>query len=198
MELDDLKNTWEDINSQVKKEENLTPAMIEQITKTNYYSNLKKITYPEIIGVIVCLGGAAFIALNFSKLDTSFLQGIGILSILVLIALSVISLISLRLLTMQKNVNSTYVAILKEFALQKLRFQKFQRINITLSYLLLVTTIILLSKFIGGKDITGNKYFWTFSFTVGYLFLLFYSKLVMKSYNTTLRQAEDLLKELAS
>jgi len=42
-----------------------------------------------------------------------------------------------------------------------------------------------------------NKYFWTFSFTLGYIFLLFYSKWVSKHYNKILSQAEELLKELA-
>jgi uncharacterized membrane protein YqhA len=99
---------------------------------------------------------------------------------------------------MTADLNKTYAETLKDFAIQKLRFHKFQKINVTLSYLLLITTIILMSKFLNGKDITANKYFWIFSFTIGYLFLLFYSKWVSKYYNNTLRQSEDLLKELSS
>jgi uncharacterized membrane protein len=198
MELDDLKNTWEDITNQVKKQENLNSEMIDQMTKNKYYSSLKKVAYPEITGVIICLVGAAFIVLNFSKLDTTFLQGVGIISILLLLTLSAFSLISLRQFNMTGDVNKPYAETLKDFAVQKIRFHKFQRINVTLSYLLLVTIVILLSKFFSGKDITGSKYFWTFSFSFGYIFLLFYSKWVLKYYNKTLRQAEDLLKELAS
>jgi len=196
MELDDLKNTWEDMDNQVKKQQNLNPQMIDKMTTSKYYSGLKKIAYPEIIGVIVCLAGASYILLNFGKLDTSFLRGTGIISILVLLTLSVISLISIRQFSMRGNVNKPYAETLKIFATQKIRFHKFQRINIILSYLLLVTTIILLSKFFSGKDITNSKYFWTFSFSFGYIFLLFYSKWVMKYYNKTLRQAEELLQEL--
>jgi phosphatidylserine synthase len=198
MELDDLKNTWKDIDNQLKKQQNLNPKMIDQMTKTKYYSSLKKIAYSEIIGVIICLAGAAYVLVNFSKLNTTFLQGAGIISILLLLTLSGVSLISLRQFNMKENVNEPYAATLKVFAIKKIRFHKFQRINITLSYLLLVTTIILLSKFFGGNDITDSKYFWVFSFSFGYIFLLFYSKWVMKYYNKTLRQTEELLLELQS
>ncbi len=198
MELDDLKNTWKDIDNQLKKQQNLNPKMIDQMTKTKYYSSLKKIAYSEIIGVIICFAGAAYVVVNFSKLDTTFLQGVGIISILLLLTLSVISLISLRQFNMKENVNEPYAETLKVFAIKKIRFHKFQRINITLSDLLLVATIILLSKFFSGKDITDSKYFWVFSFSFGYIFLLFYSKWVMKYYNKTLRQTEELLLELQS
>lgn len=199
MELDDLKNTWEQVNNnQVEKQQNLSSKMIDQITRTNYYSSLKKITYPEITGAIICFIGATFIGLNFRKLDTAFLQGVGIVSTLILLTLPVISLISLRQFNIIGDVTKPYVEILKKFAVQKIRFHKLQRVNITLSYLLLVTIIILLSKFFGGKDITGSKFFWTFSFSFGYIFLLFYSKWVLKHYNNTLRQTEELLKELDS
>jgi uncharacterized membrane protein len=198
MELDDLKNTWKGIDNQLKNQQNLNPKMIDQMTKTKYYSSLKKIAYSEIIGVIICFAGAAYVVLNFSKLDTTFLQGVGLISILLLLTLSVISLMSLRQFNMKENVNEPYAKTLKVFAIKKIRFHKFQRINVTLSYLLLVTTIILLSKFFGGKDITDSKYFWTISFSFGYIFLLFYSKWVMKYYNKTLRQTEELLLELQS
>jgi hypothetical protein len=198
MELDDLKNTWNDINDQAKQKQIVNIKMINKMTTTKYNSNLKKVAYPEISGVIICLAGGAYIGLNFGKLDTTFLQGTGIISILLLLTLSVISIISIQQLSMSGNVNKTYAETLKEFAIKKLRFLKFQKINITLSYLLLVTVIILLSKFFSGRDITDSKYFWIFSFSFGYIFLLFYSKWVSKHYNKTLSQAEELLKELAS
>ena len=97
---------------------------------------------------------------------------------------------------MPENVNKPYGETLKGFATQKLKFYKLQKINVTLSYLLLVTIIVLLSKFFNGKDLTDSKYFWTFSITIGYIFLLFFSTVVSKFYKSTVRQAEELLQEL--
>jgi hypothetical protein len=196
MELDELKNTWDNANNPLEEQQNLTPKMIDQMTQKKYHSKIKKITYPEIIGIIICLISAFFIGINFYKLDTAFLQGAGIISILLLMTLSTISLLSLRLLNITEDVNRPYAATLKIFATQKLQFYKLQKTNVILSYLLLVSIIILLSKFFNGKDIPETKYFWIYSFSFGYLFLLFYSKWVAKYYKKTLQQTEELLQEL--
>ena len=42
MELDDLKNTWDDVITHVEKQQNLTPKMIDQMTQTKYHASLKK------------------------------------------------------------------------------------------------------------------------------------------------------------
>jgi hypothetical protein len=139
--------------------------------------------------------GTVFIGLNFGKLDTTFLKGVGILSILLLMTLSIVSVISIQQFNIVGDLNKTYAETLKQFMLKKMRFRKLQQINIVLCHLLLIAVIILLSKFFSGKDITDSKYFWTFSFSLSYVFLLLYSKWVSKNYNNTLMQTEALLKE---
>jgi hypothetical protein len=195
MELNDLKNTWDSQNNNTEQQ-NLTFKIIDEMTQEKYKSKIKKIAYPEMIGSLICLAAAVFIGISFHKLDTAFLQGVGILSIGLLLILSVISFLSLKQLTMAGDLNRPYAEALKAFAIKKLKFYKLQKVNITLSYLLLVTVIILLSKLVSGRDITDNKYFWIFSFTLGYIFLLFFSRFVSKFYKNTIRQTEELLKEL--
>ena len=195
MELDDLKNTWNNQNDKAKQQI-LTSKIIDKMTQKKYNSKINKIAYPEILGSIICLIAIIFIGFNFYKLDTTFLQGVGVISVFVLLTLSVVSFLSLRQLKMTNDFNKPYAETLKIFATQKLEFYKLQKINLTLSYLLLVTVIILLSKFFSGRDITDSKYFWTFSFTFGYIFLLFFSRFVTKYYKNTLRKTEELLKEL--
>lgn len=192
MELDDLKNSWSEVSNQAK----IDIKMIDQITKFKYKSSLKKIIYPEIIGVLICILGAIYIGQHFDKLDTNLLKGTGILTIIILVLLPLISLISLLQFNNIGDLNKTYSETLKDFATQKIRFHKLHKINSTLSYILLVTVIILLSKLFGENDISKNKYFWVFSFSFGYIFLLFYSKWVTKYYKNTLQQIEDLLNEL--
>ncbi len=198
MELDDLKNTWEDISGRVNKQQHLSPEIIEKITRAKYYPGFKKIAYPEITGVIICIAAAVFVILTFSRLDTHFLQGVGIVFIVLLLALSAISVLSLRQFSRKGDVNKTYAETLKDFAVQKIRFHKLQRINATLSYVLLVTTIVLLSKLFGNNDITNSKYFWIYSFSFGYIFLLCFTGWVNKYYKKTLQQTEALLIELVS
>ena len=192
MELDDLKNSWSEVSGQEK----IDIKMIDQTTTFKYKSNLKKIIYPEIIGILICILGVIYIGLHFDKLNTNLLKGTGILTIVLLLLIPVISLISLLQFNNGVDTNKTYSETLKDFATQKIRFYILHKISTTLCYLLLVGIIILLSKLFGETDISKSKYFWIFSFSFGYIFLLFYSKWVSKKYKNTLQQAEFLLKEL--
>ena len=116
MELDDLKKAWEDISNQVNKNESLNPQIIDQMTKNKYQANLKKIAYPEFAGVLICLMGAIYIAFNFGKLDTYFLQITGVVSIMLLLILSVLSLLSLQKFNRNIDLNKSYAETLKVFA----------------------------------------------------------------------------------
>lgn len=198
MELDDLKNTWNRTSMQVQKQQSINPTMMEKMSSQKYRSKMKKIMIPEIAGSVVCLAAAVFIGFNFGNLDTIVLQSAGVLSILLLLLLLIISALSTWQLNKPHNLNRPYAETLKAFAIQKIRFVKLQKLNVTLSYLLLVGIIVLLSKLFIGKDLTDEKFFWIFSFTIGYIFLLFYSKWVEKYYRKTLHQAEELLRELAA
>ena len=198
MELDDLKNSWNNISNELKTQQNINPKMIDMITKKKYHSSIRKIIAPEISGTIVCIAAIIFLGIHFGYLNTVYLQVSGIISMAVLAALSVISMLSIRQLNIKPDFTKPHAENLRQFAVQKIQFVKFQKVNVLLCYVLLVMTIILLSRFLNGKDISTNKYFWTFSFAAGYLFLTFYSKWVSKFYSSKLRQAEDLLKELPS
>lgn len=197
MELNDLKNAWDDASDK-NHQHIITYKIIDQISQSKYNSKIKSISYPEIIGSVICFLATIFIGLNFYKLNSSFLQVVGLLSILALLSISIISFLSLKQLKLTNDFSKPYAETLKIFANKKLKFLKLQKINITLCYLLLVSMIILLSKFFTGIDLTNSKYFWIFSFSFGYIFLLFYAKWVKRFYNNTLHKSEELLKELQS
>lgn len=194
MELDDLKNTWNEMGSQSKPGLNLTT--IDKLTKTKVNSKLNRILLPEILGALVCIVAAVFIVLNFDKLDNTSYQVTGILSIILCLGLPVLSFVGLAQLYKTGNLNGTYADSLKDFASRKIRFCKLQKLNITLSYLLLVTVAILLTRLFGRSPVTDSKYFFLYAFTLGYSFVLLFSKFVFKSYNRTIQQTEALLQDL--
>ncbi len=196
MELDDLKNNWESVTNQTAKQNILTYKIIDRMIQKKYNSKLNKIKYPEWIGGTGCLLVLSYIVFNFNKLDTVFFQATGVITILLLIIMPALSFLSLMQFSLANDLNKSYSEAIKQFAYQKKRFVKYQKINVILSYLLLVTTILLLPQFFNGKkDLADNKYFWIFAFSFGYIFLLFFSKWVKKFYSDSLKQAEDLLKE---
>jgi len=198
MELNELKNTWNKAKSPGQNQLNVNPELMKRMHDQKYQLKLRRIILPEIVGSFVCLAAAGFIGFRFGKLDTALLQGAGVLSILLLLLLPVISFKSTRQLSNGNHVDQSYAETLKAFAHQRVRFVRLQKLNVLLSYLLLVTMLVLLSKLSGGKDLSANKYFWLYSFTAGYVFLLFYSNWVKKYYRKTLQQAEELLQELAA
>jgi hypothetical protein len=198
MELDDFKSTWDEMTNQVNEKQNLNLKILDKMNKMKFHSSLKKIILPEILGSVVCISCAVFIGFNFDKLNTISFQIMGVVSILLLIILPAISLMSIQQLYKSGDINKSYVDTLKEFAVQKIKFWKLQKLNLTLSHLLLVTLILLFTKLFGRNKITESNYFFIFSVSFGYIVLVFFSKWVFRSYNKTIRQTEDLLNELAS
>jgi glucan phosphoethanolaminetransferase (alkaline phosphatase superfamily) len=198
MELDDFKNIWSEMSDQLKEKQNFNRKMFDKMSQKKFHSSLRKIIVPELLGSAVCIACAVFIGFNFYKLDTVAFQIVGVLSILLLLILPVLSIMSIRRLYKAGDMNRSYLDTLKEFTVQKIKFCRLQKLNLTLSYLLLVTLILLVTKLFGKNEITNNKYFWIFSISFGYIFLVFFSRLIFKSYNKTIRQTEDLLNELSS
>jgi hypothetical protein len=198
MELDDLKNTWNEMDNQVKGSQNLTLKIFDKISNQKFHSKLYKIILPEISGGLICISSAFFIGFNFDKLDGPTYQIIGVIGILVFLMVTAISLLSLQNLKKVGDVGKPYVDTLKDFATQKIKFNRLQKLNLRVSYLQLVIVVLLLPKLFEKNGITDSKYFYIFSFSVCFIFLLIFSKLVMNSYNKTIRQAEDLLKELTA
>ena len=196
MELADLKNDWKSAINQADKKNILTSKTITTMTQNKYQSKINKIKYPELAGAIICIAGLCFIVYNFNKLDSVFLQSIGVLTIIILMIIPTLSFLSLTSINAVDKFDKPYIEVIKQFANQKLRFLKYQKLNTFLCYLLLVTTIIILPKFFYGKDIAFNKSLWLFAFSFGYIFLLFFSRWVKKIYGNSLRQAEELLKEV--
>ena len=198
MELDDFKDTWDEMTRQVNDNQIINIKMIDKMGKTKFQSSLKKILLPELFGSIICIVFAIFILFNFDKLNTVSFKIAGLVSVILLIFLPVISLRSVFQLYKAIDINKSYAETLKDFAVQKINFCKLQKINITLSYLLMVTVIIIAARLFGRNEKTDSGYFFITAFSLGYIILFSFSKWVFKKYNRTIQQTEDLLNELAS
>ncbi|MEO8795793.1 MAG: hypothetical protein ABI390_10020 [Daejeonella sp.] len=194
MDLENLKQDWNSMNTESAGSGKLTGEIINQMTQRKINSKINKIRTPEITGGLVCILGLVFIGYNFEKLDNTFLQSIALITILLLIVLPLFSFLSLKQFdTSEDAKDKPYVETIRQFAVQKLRFQKYQQVNIFLCYLLLVGVVILLPKFFSGKDLSQSKTFWMFAFSFGYILLMVVSKWVKKYYAKNLNRAEELL-----
>src|SRR5690554_232591 len=102
MELEELKNTWQSMSKRVENQEFLTNQILEKMKREKYHSKLNKIDYSEYIGAIICYIGAAYLIMNFMKIEDILMQLFAIIAIALLFILPVISLKSLRTV---KNIN---------------------------------------------------------------------------------------------
>ncbi|MBP6025142.1 hypothetical protein [Ferruginibacter sp.] len=198
MELDELKSSWETLSRKMEKQQQLNAKLIEQMTNQNYKHRLNNIARPEFIGSIICFIFAIALVYNFNTLNTLLLQICGGFSILFLILLPLLSLRSIRGLQTINMTLSTYKNTLKEFAIQKIRFQKIQKLNVFLSFIFIISFAPVSVKLIAGKDISQNITLWLTVLPANVIVLFFVSRWVLKHYNNTLKKAEELLTEIES
>jgi hypothetical protein len=198
MELEDFKNTWNEMSSQVKLKQNLNLKIFDTMSKRKFNSKLENIILPEILGSAVCIGSAVFTGFNFYRLDNIYFQVAGVLTILLFVVVTLVSLVSIRGLYKAGDIDKPYADTLKSLAIQKIKFYKLQKLNLILSYLMLVFIMMLSTRLFGRNEITDSRYFWIFSISIGYIVLVFFSKWVTKKYKNTIRQTEELLHELSA
>lgn len=194
MELEEMRAEWNKLSTKVEKQEKLTEEVIEKLVKYKYRTGLKRISIPEYVGTLICYVAAAWLIINFGKLDGGIYQFFGAVIILLLFTLPVISLKSVTGMNRLRIATGTYAETIRDFAKQKIRFQKLQKINVSLALGLFVISLPVLAN-IQGKDINAIPNFWVF-FPMSILLILMFSWWVLSNYNNALREAEEMLKEL--
>ncbi|MBL0155162.1 MAG: hypothetical protein IPP93_17465 [Chitinophagaceae bacterium] len=168
------------------------------MTNLKYKNRLNAIARPEFTSGIICFIMAVVLILNFGTFNTLLLQIFGGLSVLFLIVLPVLSFKSIQgLQTINMSV-PTYKNTLKEFAKQKIRFQKLQKLNIFLSFRFMIVFAPVSVKLLAGKDISQNITLWLTVLPASVIVLFFVSRWVLRHYNNALQKAEELLTEIES
>lgn len=195
MELEEMKNLWEGMSDRIEKQERLTKNLIGSVTEEKYHSKLKKIKYSEIIGAIVCYLGAIYLIMNFMKIDPLAEKIFAVIAIGLLLTLPIISLRSLNGMQKVKISSKTYLDTLNDFGRRKIRFQKFQKLNVSLGLFLILVAIPVLSA-IKGVDLSETEHFWSLTFPISIIAFLGFAFWVLSSYNKSLEATEKLLSEI--
>lgn len=195
MELEDMKNTWQEVSDRVEKQEILTNQLIEKMTHEKYHSKLNKIGYSEYAGTLICYIGAAYLIGNFTKIDGLLMQIFAIIAIALLFILPIISLKSLRTIRSVNISSKTYLEAIEDFGKRKIRFQKLQKLNVSLGLFLMLTGAPVLSSILG-KDLSQIPHFWTLIFPISITFFLVFSFWVLRAYNKILNQTGKMLSDI--
>ena len=196
MELDELRNEWQEMSIELEKQKILTDQLIIDMTQEKYNSKLKAISIPETIGTLVCFAAAIYIFINFDKLDTWYMQLSGLFTALFCIVLPILSLRSIFGMKKLNISTSNYKQSLERFAKNKKQFVWIQKVSFYLSFVLVIVSLPVVAKLMNGKDLFLESKVWLWYVPFGFAFLYFFSKWVFRHYKRTTDSAEDLLKEL--
>lgn len=196
MDLEEMRNNWQEMSKEIEQQKILTDKLIIDMTQNKFNNKLKSISTPETIGTIVCFGVAFLILLNFSKLDTWYLQLSGAFSGLFYIVLPILSL---KTIYGMKRINiseGNYKDSLERFAKNKMQFIRVQKWSYYLSFVLVIVCLPVASKLMNGTDIFLESAVWLWYLPFGFAFLYFFSRWVFKKYKRASNSAEELLKDL--
>ncbi len=194
MELENMKKMWQEMDVRMENQERTTGKLIEDIMRAKYKSRLNKIGYPEYAGFFVCYAASAYLSVNLPKLHDVTMQIFTAFDILLLLLLPIISLKSLRSMQNLDASSKTYTETIIDFAQRKAYFQKLQKLNIALSFFLLITLIPAVASILG-KDLHEINHFWSIIFPSGVGLFLLFAFSVLRFYNKVLKSTENMLSE---
>lgn len=196
MELEEMRNEWQEMSKKMEKQQLLTDKLIIDMTQEKYNNKLRSISVPETIGTVICFAVAFYIFINFYKLDTWYMQLSGIFTALFCIVLPILSLKSIFGMQKINMLTGNYKQVLERFAKSKKRFVLVQKVSFYLSFILVIVALPVAAKLLNGKDLFLESKIWLWYVPFGFIFLYFFSKWVFKHYKKTTEIAEELLKDL--
>ncbi len=196
MEFDEMKSLWEDLNQKVDQQKVLTDQLILDMTKERYEIRMRSISVPETLSAFICFAAVIYLISNFNELDVWYLQLTGVLTIVACLLLPILSLKSIQKLKAIDISKSTYKASLLNYAKEKTRFMRLQRISFYTSFIVLILTVISFGKIIKGIDVftMTEKLNWLVPSGIGILYI--FSQWVLKKYKKATDAANAILKEL--
>lgn len=196
MELDELRNEWQEMSIELNKQKILTDKLIIGMTQEKYSNKLKSISIPETIGAVICMLSAIFVSIKFSLLDTWYLVVCGVFTVAYLILLPIKSIGSIRKMQQVNIGDKTIEETLLDFTKTKKQFWLVQRVGFYLNFILIIAVLPVAGKIMNNKDLFLDTKMWYFYLPFMVIFLLVISKFGLKHYKKTTKSAEDLLKDL--
>ncbi len=196
-ELEDLKADWAKVSDQLDRQLHVNTKLIHKMTQQQYRSQFNRIAYPEVLGSLVLLFIAGWLFWNFDRLDTMVLRICGGISALLLIALPLVSLESLKGLGRIEIGATSYAETVRAWAVRKRRFIRLQRFNKVLTTPFVVVITPTMVRLLADKDITRRTSFWLFVIPVCLVIQILFARCAFRHYDRSMNQAEALLEDLS-
>lgn len=169
-----------------------------QMTQEKYTNKFKTLANYETIGAFVCFAILIFLILNIHKLDTWYLLGCGIVTMVFMFVFPVLTLRYLRKIKQFEIVNKNYKEVLVGFHKAKANLLNLQKVGVFASFIVIFTSAAVFAKIFDDKDFfmveRGVKEYLFLAFTLVLVF--FFSRWGFRVYQKVANAAEAVLKEL--
>ncbi len=198
MEIEEMKALWSEMSDQLEKQKKLTNEIIMNMTQERYTNKFRTLSNYERVGAVICFGIGLYIMINFGKLDTWYLQACGIFTLVVLFALPILVLNSLKKIRNLNITNTNYKETLLNYSKAKRKLLRLQKFGIFLSFILMFAVSGVFAKIWSNKDFfMVERNIWAnLSIVFAVLFVVFCSYWGYRSYNRITGSAESVLREL--
>lgn len=156
MNLDDMKNTWNEVNELRAQESLLDEASIRRMAHEKSSSRLQRIIISEATGILMALAMLVYLSLNFHKLDSwlTLMAGYGTMAILFV---SIVMGSRIIRLAYQVNIkDKAYSTTLKIFNQLKKTLKQYKQMSLAVGFVLPVTILPLVTKLWYGKDMLDH------------------------------------------
>jgi len=198
MQLEEMKNLWDEMSLKIDSQQKLTNKLIMEMTQQKFRNRFNTLSLYETSGTVICFLAATFILLNLDKMDTWYLMLCGILSLLILIILPILSLralFGLKKLNLSKN---NYKETLLEFSKRKKNMMLIQQFSVGISIVLMWMVAPVFSMIVNGKDFFMQEHstvllLFYAATTIG---VIFFARWGYGCYKRITASAEKDLKEL--
>ena len=196
MELEEMKSLWNDMSQIVDQQKVLTDKLILDMTQERYENKLRHISIPESIAALICFVVVLYLVSNFGLLDVWYLQLLGAITIISCLILPILSLKSIQKMKAINISKNTYRESLTKYAKGETKFMLLQKISFYVSFLVLISSVIVFSKIIKDIDIftITEKLNWLVPSGIGVLYI--FTQWVLKKYKKATISANNILKEL--
>ncbi|RFN58186.1 hypothetical protein [Marixanthomonas ophiurae] len=198
MELEEMQTVWSQMSGQLEQQKKLTDKIIIEMTQQKFKNRFSTLSFYEVLGAFICFAAAVVIVLNLDKMNTWYLMGCSILSIIFFLVLPIISLRSLYGMKHLNLTTNNYKETLVEFTKKKKRMLLIQRSGAALSALLMWLVVPVFMMAFNNKDFfqteksTGLLIFYAAT-TIG---IIIFARWGYGCYKSITARAEADLKEL--
>ncbi len=166
MELEEMKNLWDNMNQKALRQPGFVQHNISNMTQLKYNEKANLFKVGEIMGLLVAYTLAGIILYKFNILDTWYLSICGVILVMYLLVMPLYTITGIKRMKKINLAKSSYKEVMEHFYSVKNRLRQAEKISLMASPFLFIASMVVLTKMVLDID------FFTLPFQLPILLLI--------------------------